>query len=1040
MAITVEARTEIIALVVGMFGAAPGASVLSDLVAAKEAGMTLKGIAASISNTVEFKSIYPTFMTNAEFATKLVNNLVGSLVPDADKAAAAVQVAAMLTAGASRSSVVVDVIAALNAVPTSHAVFGAAALAFDNKVDVAVYYSVDKQLSGSSLAGLQSVISSVTNSADSVTAAKASIDGTASAGGNFTLTVGADSFTGTSGNDTFNGSQTTANTWTVGDVIDGGAGTDTFNVTQTAAITVPVGVTVKNIEIANLLSGTTGNVVDTTSWAGLTALNLTGVTAQTVTAAATTDVVVTASTATGATAINGGKNVTVTETGANAGTVNVGATTAAAGAVSVSSTGSTAGGTTGNGITVRGGTEISITQKGGNAVNTTNTDGAVTVTGTAITKTVTVISDKAATASATVVGRVNGTVGITDVNAASTTAAGAIETVSVTNAGAVTVNSGALKTLNLAGTITSVNAGTLGALTTPANTALAVNVNGLTTTGAVTVDADIKTLNINSSTAATTVASLVASGATTVNVAGDAALTLTDQTLGAVTAITVTNTAGATFGTTAIGAGVTFTGGAGADSVVLSNAFTKAITMGAGNDTVTYGGAAGTGGSVAAGEGTDRIIMTDAQASAADGSSVFNSKFTGFEILRLSDALAGGTTLDLDGLNAVTTVELAAGGANATTSIIDNLASGGTVDIRAASTGVVVQVDAAVAGAADTLNVKLTNSTAATVAFGSVTAANVETINISTVDIGTGANAAATVDTATLVATAATSVVVSGNNGLTLTNTGNTAITSFDASGVVANGTTDTAANLAVTFASANTTASATVTIKGGAGNDTLTGNASKDNITGGAGNDLINGGTSQDTITVGVGRDIVQIVNNDDDTAGDIIGSGTAAADIVNGFTLVDAAISAVDFSSNANFQGSTAGGANLSLLNLDVTADDAGVGAGTNLALAVEANGTGAGQSAGVTYTVSNGILSLSGAGASTVDTLGEWLTEVAAVAATAGDVLGFRFGSDTYVFAQNGTADVLVQLVGIAGTSLVEVSNSTTASAGAILFADL
>jgi len=77
MAITAEARTEIITLVVGMFGAAPGASVLSDLVAAKDSGASVKQIAANIANTVEFKSIYPTFLTNQEFATKFVNNLVG---------------------------------------------------------------------------------------------------------------------------------------------------------------------------------------------------------------------------------------------------------------------------------------------------------------------------------------------------------------------------------------------------------------------------------------------------------------------------------------------------------------------------------------------------------------------------------------------------------------------------------------------------------------------------------------------------------------------------------------------------------------------------------------------------------------------------------------------------------------------------------------------------------------------------------------------------------------------------------------------------
>lgn len=137
-----------------------------------------------------------------------------------------------------------------------------------------------------------------------------------------------------------------------------------------------------------------------------------------------------------------------------------------------------------------------------------------------------------------------------------------------------------------------------------------------------------------------------------------------------------------------------------------------------------------------------------------------------------------------------------------------------------------------------------------------MTAANVETINISTVDTGTAANTAATVDIATLVATSAKTVNVTGNNGLTLTNAGNVAITKFDASGVVGNGTDDTATNLAVTFASANATTTANVSITGGAGNDVLTGNAAKDTIVGGAGTDRIDGGAGIDILTGGTGAD----------------------------------------------------------------------------------------------------------------------------------------------------------------------------------------
>jgi S-layer protein len=111
--------------------------------------------------------------------------------------------------------------------------------------------------------------------------------------------------------------------------------------------------------------------------------------------------------------------------------------------------------------------------------------------------------------------------------------------------------------------------------------------------------------------------------------------------------------------------------------------------------------------------------------------------------------------------------------------------------------------------------------------------------------------------------TGVTSVVVTGNNGLTLT--GVNTITTFDASGVVSNdpatgGVGDTGAGLAVTFVSLNTTAAAVVTITGGEGNDALTGGAALgglNTISGGAGNDLIVGGAGAvNTLTGGAGVD----------------------------------------------------------------------------------------------------------------------------------------------------------------------------------------
>lgn len=693
-------------------------------------------------------------------------------------------------------------------------------------------------------------------------------------GQTFTLTVGSDTgaaFVGTANNDTFNGNAVAAgNTWSVGDAIDGGMGNDTLNVTQAAAITVPTGASVSNIENVNLLSGSTVTVNTTSGFSGLTNLKATSTGGAALTAALTTNITSVESdlkaSGTSQVIINGGNNVDVKATGTttqatalNATTgagaeILIGATTASANKVNVNNSFKGANNEISGDVFVKGGTEVAIIQTLTNStVNETNVQGAVAVVGTAITTAVSVAQDATVAASNVGTGRVGKTAGavtVTDVNAASATAAGTIAQVTLLNAGDAVVNSGALTTLNLGGTLTQVDAGTLGALTTAANSTLALNLTGAVSTGAVTIDSDIKTLNVSGNTTASTINSLVASGATKINVSGDAKVTFTGNTTAAVTDIVVTNTAGAAFGT-AIGANVNFTGGAGADAVALTTGFTKAITMGAGNDTVTYGGPAsttvGAKGSVDAGTGTDTIIMTTAQAATADDDSVFNSSFTGFETLRLSDAHT--TSIDLDGINAVSKVVLAAGSNGGT---IGNLASGGTVDVLANNAGALtVNVKSALVGSSDVLNLNLLKTTALT--GNTVTVANVETINIGTADAAvapaTGTDAA--VHTLTLAATAAKTITVTGNNGLTLTNTGNTAVTLFDASGIVANNTaagagvaatTDSAANLAVTFASANNTASADVTIKGGAGNDVLTGNISKDTISGGAGADLIYG------------------------------------------------------------------------------------------------------------------------------------------------------------------------------------------------------
>jgi S-layer protein len=195
-----------------------------------------------------------------------------------------------------------------------------------------------------------------------------------------------------------------------------------------------------------------------------------------------------------------------------------------------------------------------------------------------------------------------------------------------------------------------------------------------------------------------------------------------------------------------------------------------------------------------------------------------------------------------------------------------------------------VNVKSAIVSSADVFNIELTGSD---IAAGTVTVPNVETINIIMSDGSTPISADA--GSITLTAANATSVVVSGNSGVAVTATGSVKVTSFDATGIVGNATaatgatyssaavaatTDSAAELGVTYASLNATANAAVTIKGGAGNDVLTGSTAAvnvDTITGGEGQDQYTGGTGNDVLILTETTDVLDTVILQDSTTNGI-------------------------------------------------------------------------------------------------------------------------------------------------------------------------
>lgn len=225
---TAAQQQEIIQLVVGMVGAAPGADILTELEAIFDSGLTIVEIADAIVANPAFDAIYASTLSNSGFATAWLADYLGAEVSTENMTLAVDAVTALLNAGATRGDVMSQVFTAIAGVPVTDPDFGAAAQAQANKVEVATYYSVTQGLSSESLTTLTSVTSAVGSDAATLTSGLAFVDELVNAGDTFTFTVAADTFTGGTLNDTFEGSVSalgSTNTLNGTDTIDGAGGT-----------------------------------------------------------------------------------------------------------------------------------------------------------------------------------------------------------------------------------------------------------------------------------------------------------------------------------------------------------------------------------------------------------------------------------------------------------------------------------------------------------------------------------------------------------------------------------------------------------------------------------------------------------------------------------------------------------------------------------------------------------------------------------------------------------------------------------------------
>jgi Ca2+-binding RTX toxin-like protein len=267
------------------FDAAPGVTYMNELYGAVVDGnMTVPQIVEVWTGKPQFLSVYPKFMSNADFATKLVETVIGSAATAAVKAEAATDIASALNSGLTRGQVIYNSFTNLvnGGDATWTAKYGDTAKLLANQVAYAQYYTEVLLKGGEaepSAAALRAAIAAVTPSSSTATsdieAALAPADPMT-----FTLTTGVDSgskFTGGSGPDLFIATSgdpaavATAPTITAGDSLTGGGGTDTL---QIAVSTTSPGTSaqistsgIENVTVIN--NSAAAYTLDTTLFSGL---------------------------------------------------------------------------------------------------------------------------------------------------------------------------------------------------------------------------------------------------------------------------------------------------------------------------------------------------------------------------------------------------------------------------------------------------------------------------------------------------------------------------------------------------------------------------------------------------------------------------------------------------------------------------------------------------------------------------------------------------------------------------------------------------
>ena len=383
-------------------------------------------------------------------------------------------------------------------------------------------------------------------------------------------------------------------------------------------------------------------------------------------------------------------------------------------------------------------------------------------------------------------------------------------------------------------------------------------------------DEQATALQVMAQGAASTGIRLIAPEANPIHFGGDQSLSLYLNALGGQASglvITSNNTAGVTI-LNQLGNDTKFTGGDGNDTVTLG-ATTQAINMGDGDgdDTVYVTALLGVGGTLNGGGGEYTLVMSSAVAASltgggSDDDDDFDSVVSGFETLRMADVPADADaddTIDMDRLGNPELLVLTGVAAGAALTV-ENMLSGGTLELTGALLGSVTVQVAELYSGEDSFNIKL-NGVSQTSHSGVLTVSGADYLDIQATHSGTDSPTAPSA--LKLNAGGAQTIWVSGSHGIDFTGSTFGADCYLYAEGLQGTG----AMGALVVDISTSTNA---LNVRSADGDD---------RITLGAGDDTVLSSMGADVITLGSGNDTYRVVHTEP--------TGSAARTVITDFVV---------------------------------------------------------------------------------------------------------------------------------------------------------